>query len=238
MSRIAIVTGSSGGIGSEVCLALSGNGYQVLGLDSVDSKHVETVLCDLSLENFTSKIGRLDFGRVSLIVHCAAHQPAGDIARLSTDDWELAFRVNVLALQRLVSHYLEDLRQSGGSVVAISSIHGRQTSPKMAAYAASKSALDSWVRSAAIEYGPEIAVVGLSLGAVDTPKLREGLRRWPDNERKFITQRLISKTPMGRLGSASEVAEWVLFLSSASARFASGSILSVDGGVSAWLGSE
>lgn len=238
MSGVAIVTGSSGGIGREVCLALQRKQYQIVGIDRVPSSEVETLVCDLADTNFTEELGTFDTGTVSLIVHCAAHQPTGPIYELTTEDWESANRVSVGAVQKLASKYRTSLIESRGSIICLSSIHSHQTSPKMAAYAAAKAALDSWVRSAAIEYGPEVAVMGLSLGAIDTPKLREGIQRWPAEERKAVIQRLVSKTPIGRLGTAKEIAEWVAFLSDPAARFASGSVLSVNGGVSAWLGSE
>lgn len=238
MSGHAIVTGSSGGIGTAIAHKLVGAGYQVLGLDSKKSELVETAVVDLASPDFLDSIPKLDLGEVSLVVHCAAHQPAQPISELHFDDWDRTFKVNLFSVQKIVAKYFEDLSKSRGTVICISSIHGQQTSPKMAAYASSKAALDSWVRSAAIEYGPNVAVIGLALGAIDTPKLREGLERWPAEQRTEVTERLISKTPIGRLGSAEEVSDWVDYLAKPSARFASGSIIPVNGGVSAWLGSE
>lgn len=238
MSGVALVTGSSGGIGKDVCSRLRHRGYQVIGLDIEPCEDTETILCDLSSDNFIQDLGVFDFGKVSLLVHCAAYQPASEMHLITDTQWTNAYRVNVLSIQALASFYLTDLATSAGTIICISSVHSRQTSPKLAAYAASKAALESWVRSASLEFGPRTAVIGLSLGAVDTPKLREGLMRWPSEKRNEITQRLISRTPIGRLGSSQDVASWVEFLASPAARFASGSVLEVNGGVTAWLGSE
>ena len=238
MSGVALVTGSSGGIGSEIARKLKADGYNVLGLDRVDSKDVETVICDLSEPDFYSAIGHFDFGKVSLIVHVAAHQPTAHLADLIDEDWTKTLRVNLLSLQKLVTAYGSDLKATRGTIIAISSVHAEQTSEKMAAYAASKAALNSWVRSASIELGPEIAAIGVAPGAIDTPKLRQGLERWPERQRDAKLARLIERTPIGRLGTAEEVAEWVSFLASPAGRYASGSILSLDGGVSGWLGTE
>lgn len=238
MTSIALVTGSSGGIGSEIARKLKGDGYDVVGLDAVDSDSVETLVCDLSEPNFHRVVNQFDYGKVSLIVHVAAHQPTARIQDLTREDWIRSLGVNVLALQELVAKYFSDLKSTRGTVIAISSVHAEHTSEKMAAYAASKAALNSWVRSAAIELGPEISVVGVAPGAIDTPKLREGMERWPPEERNRKLGRLIERTPIGRLGTAEEIAQWVSFLASPAGRFASGSVLALNGGVTGWLGTE
>ena len=237
MSKVVIVTGSSGGIGSEVCHVLTRAGYQTVGIDKSPSKWTQFAW-DLRQPAPDQLRTKLDFGGVSAIVHCAAHQPTTSIFDTSRQDWLDAFAVNVLALDFLTKHFLESLRAARGTVLAISSVHSSSTSESMSAYAASKAALNSWVRSAAIEYGPEICTLGIALGAVDTPKLREGLERWPAEERDRHLENLLDRTPIRRLGSAAEVGQWVKVLISPDARYASGSVIPVDGGVSARLSSE
>ena len=238
MSGLALVTGSGGGIGSEICRKLDFLGYSVIGLDLVETPGISTITCDISEADFPNQLPQFENGQVSLIVHTAAYQPAAEIHQPEDREWEQALLTNLLSVQKLASKYRKDLESTRGTIITISSIHSIATSPKMAAYAASKAALNSWVRSAAIELGPKVAVIGLAPGAIDTPKLREGLQRWPLETQTAVLERLVSKTPMGRLGSAAEVAEWVSFLASPNARFATGSTIVLDGGVSAWLGSE
>ncbi|MDA9916125.1 SDR family oxidoreductase [bacterium] len=235
---MAIVTGSGGGIGSEISRKLGSVGYSVIGLDLFETPGIATIKCDISEPDFPNRLPPFDNGQVSLIVHTAAYQPAANLHEIADKEWLKALQTNLLSLQKLASKFRKDLQSTRGTIIAISSIHSISTSPKMAAYAASKAALNSWVRSAAIELGPQVAVIGLAPGAIDTPKLRQGLERWPLEDQKAVLERLISKTPMGRLGSAAEVAEWVTFLASPHARFATGSTIVLDGGVSAWLGSE
>lgn len=235
---IAVVTGSSGGIGSEICLSLSKSGYVVIGLDSNPNSENTSIVCDVGEPGFSSKIPALDFGAVSLIVHCAAEQPTTPVAEVSTETWERTFRVNVQAAGELTSRFLTQLRDTNGTVIVISSVHALETSPLLSVYAASKAALESWVRSAAIELGPRVSVVGLAPGAIDTAKLREGLLRYSEDERKSKLQYLIDRTPAGRLGSASEIAAWVSFLASPAGKFATGSTITLDGGVSSRLASE
>ena len=237
MARVAIVTGSSGGLGSELVRVLRRDGYVTYGIDQREHEATDLVW-DISQELPAHILESLDAGTVSAIVHCAANQPTSPLIGTTRPSWEDAYRVNVLALQNLVSIFAKELIATGGSIVAVSSIHSTSTSPGMAAYAASKAALNSWVRSAAIELGPRVSVVGLSLGAIDTPKLREGLERWAPAERVRQLNNLAARTPIGRIGTAAEVGEWIKFLLSADARFATGSVISVDGGVSARLSSE
>lgn len=237
MNSIAIVTGSSGGIGSEVCRRLSLDGFVVVGVDRVRSEFTN-IIWEMTDVPPAGTFPAFDYGRVEVIVHCAATQPTATLIETSREQWLEALKVNVLALDYLAKAYVEDLSASRGTILAISSIHAFETSSKMSAYAASKAALNSWVRSAAIELGPEVFTVGIALGAIDTPKLREGLERWSPAERQSKLQQLIDRTPVGRLGFADEIAGWVSFLVSGSARFSSGSVLQIDGGVSAGLSSE
>jgi len=237
MNSIAIVTGSSGGIGSEVCRQLLHDGFVVVGVDRVPSEFTN-VIWEMRDVPPDGTFPTFDYGRVEVIVHCAATQPTEMLVETSREQWLEAIKVNVLALDHLVKEYFEDLSASRGTILAVSSVHAFETSSRMSAYAASKAALNSWVRSAAIELGPDVFTAGIALGAIDTPKLREGLERWSPTERKAKLQQLIDRTPVGRLGFAAEIAGWVSFLASGSARFSSGSVIRIDGGVSARLSSE
>ena len=238
MSGIAVVTGSSGGLGSEVCRQLASDGYTIFGIDAVPSSEFTFLTTDIRNEGFTRLIPRFDSGRVQLVVHCAASQPTAEILDLRSSDFIDTLKVGVNALHELLRFFYSDLKATRGTLIAVSSVHARSTSPKMAAYAASKAALESWVRSSSIELGPEIAVIGLAPGAIDTPKLREGLLRYPQEERQTRLQSLIDRTPSGRIGSSEEIAKWVCFLGSPLGRYATGSTIVLDGGVTAKLSSE
>ena len=237
MAEVAVVTGSSGGIGAAVSSALSADGYSVIGIDHEPGTFT-TEIGNIGDESFVAGLPESDIGPVVAVVHCAAHQPTLSILELQPQDWLETFAVNVVSLQMIAQRYETQLLQNKGTIVAITSIHASQTSEMMAAYAASKAALESWIRSAAIELGPSVATMSLALGAIDTPKLRQGLLRWDETEREARLQNLVYRTPAGRLGSAYEVAQWVRYLLLPEARFASGSTIKIDGGVSSRLGSE
>ena len=122
-------------------------------------------------------------------------------------------------------------------MVVVSSVHARATTGGLTAYATSKAALEGWVRSAALDLGPEIRVNAVAPGAIDTAKLSEGFARWGESaeERKAV---LRERTALRRIGEPADVAAAVSFLIGDDARFITGSVLVVDGGATARLGSE
>jgi NAD(P)-dependent dehydrogenase (short-subunit alcohol dehydrogenase family) len=239
----ALVTGSSGGIGSAITKLLVQSGYQVLGLDqrkpefelenffSVELDLASTEEIDAALAQRQSPIG--------VVIHCAAEQPTlgaghGGLVEL----WARAYAVNVLALEHIVSATRDELEATKPSrVIAIGSVHDKVTSNKMAPYSTSKAALAAWVRAAALDLATHgIAAIGISAGAVDSPKLREGLKRFEDTDQAM--ENLIAKLPAGRLVSPGEVAELVLFLLSPAGHHFTGSNIRYDSGVSGVLASE
>ena len=122
-------------------------------------------------------------------------------------------------------------------MVAIGSVHGRATTPGIAAYSTTKAALEGWVRAAALDLAPRIRVNAVIPGAIDTPKLREGFARWGSGAAERFAV-LEQRTPLNRVGQAAEVASAVAFLVSDRAAFATGTSLVIDGGATTRLGSE
>jgi NAD(P)-dependent dehydrogenase (short-subunit alcohol dehydrogenase family) len=172
------------------------------------------------------------------IVHNAAVQPMAGAGETPVADWLDTLRINVIAVDALLAGAREDLAAHEGSVVVIGSVHGRATTSGIAAYATSKAALEGWVRAAALDLGPRIRVNAVAPGAIDTAKLREGFARWGEEsaaERKAV---LRQRTALQRIGEPRDVAGAVSFLIGDDARFVTGSVLVVDGGATARLGTE
>lgn len=236
---IAIVTGASGGIGRALCLGFRDSGYTVIGIDREHGASQASLAVDM---NDTERLSRLDQeidpSRIKTIVHNAAVQPLAAAGETSTEDWWESLRVNVIAVDTLVGVFQEGLRANRGSVVAISSVHARATTRGINAYATTKAALEGWVRSACLDLAPQVRVNGIAPGAIDTPKLREGLRRWPGTTEEDRLAELCQRTALQRVGAATEVADLALFLASDSAAFITGTTVVIDGGASARLGSE
>ena len=240
MTRAIIVTGAAGGIGAAICQRARSDGYIAIGLD----REIATE-ADIDVRIDLRESGRLiDLGRelamdyeLKAVIHNAAVQPLAGAGQTSLSEWTDALRVNVIAVDALVSGTRENLATNDGSVVVVSSVHARATTGGLTAYATSKAALEGWVRSAALDLGPEIRVNAVAPGAIDTAKLREGFARWEESaeERKAV---LRERTALRRIGDPTDVAGAVSFLIGDDARFITGAVLVVDGGATARLGSE
>ena len=240
MTRAAIITGAAGGIGAAICQRVRSDGYIAIGIDRDSCSEADVdVRMDLRESERLIDIGQelaRDY-QLKSVIHNAAVQPLAGAGETSLGEWMDALRVNVIAVDALVSGTRESLAANEGSVVVVSSVHARATTGGLTAYATSKAALEGWVRSAALDLGPEIRVNAVAPGAVDTAKLREGFARWGESaeERKAV---LRERTALRRIGEPADVAAAVSFLIGDDARFITGSVLVVDGGATARLGSE
>lgn len=241
MSRTVIVTGSAGGIGQAICQRFRSAGDYVVGFDKFESNDAdEWVAIDLGDLQRVREVAKEVSSRrqVAVVVHSAAFQPLAAAGETAGDAFVEALCVNVLAADALVSGTRASLERHGGSVVVISSVHATATTAGINAYATSKAALEGWVRSAAIDLAPAVRVNAVRPGAIDTSKLREGFARWgrsQSNERRAILE---ARTPLGRIGEATDVAAAVFFLAGPEAGFITGSTLVVDGGATARLATE
>lgn len=242
-NQTAIVTGSSGGIGSGVARKLCSEGFQVLGLDqkpaSLQDPNFSSVQVDLSSEAEIIEALKQKHGKVSVVVHCAAEQPTirvGDAD--SRDSWSQALSVNLLALETICANVMEDLKSAKEPrIISIGSVHDRATSESMAPYSVSKSALAGWIRSASVDLAIfRIPVTGISAGAVNSPKLEEGLSRYPDPVE--AKRNLVSRLPSGELIEVEEIAALVATLLGPLGRSFTGANLQFDGGVTNVLASE
>lgn len=241
MTLTVIVTGAAGGIGSALCERMRNDGYHVIGIDRNTSPSAdESVRFDLREFEQLVALGR-DLAReyeLKAVVHNAALQPIAGAGDNTLAEWSDALQVNVMAVDALVSGARRSLAKNAGSVIAVGSVHARATTEGITAYATTKAALEGWARSAALDLGPNVRVNVVAPGAIDTAKLREGFARWgatAAEERKAILRR---RTALARIGDPSDVAGPVSFLISDDARFITGTVLVVDGGATARLGSE
>ncbi len=185
-----------------------------------------------------SQMSSLDAYAIGALVHNAAVQPIGAVGETSVADWIEALRVNVLAADVLAGAFRQSMATQNGSVVVVSSVHARATTGGITAYATTKAALEGWVRSAALDLGPDVRVNAIAPGAVDTAKLREGFERWGPDLAEPRRAVLCERTALGRIAEPTEIAEVVGFLIGGQSAFMTGSVLTIDGGASARLGSE
>ena len=234
--RAAIVTGAASGIGAAVARRLGEEGASVTGFDLKASKHVaqslEVDLRDDAAVKEAVAVAASAQGPATILVHCAGISPPGSI--LASDDalFLETYDVNVLSAVRLLRHCVPAMREAGGgSIVLTSSINASFATPTLAAYAASKAAVESLVRTAALEFAPwQVRVNGMAPASVDTPMMQASFAL--DSDPEAARQRNIGRHPLGRLGTAGDVAELALFLSGDGSAWLTGGIFPIDGGAS------
>ena len=168
MKRTAVVTGGSGGIGSEVVQQLRGGGWDVTSLSRREG-------CDISDEAQVKKAFS-DMNSLDALIHCAAvliKQPFGDT---SAADWDAQVNTDLRGAFLCSREAFQLMRKRGGSIVFVSSLSGvagAEKFPGMAAYVAAKSGIAGLTEALAVEGRPDgIRVNAISPGAVDTPMLR------------------------------------------------------------------
>ena len=226
--KIAVVTGGGSGIGRAAALRLAAGGAAVIVANRSEGHDVgRWVETDVSDERSVRAL----FDAVGPELHILVNS-AGVLAStertpdIALEDWEQAFAVNARGTFLCCKHALPRMRR-GAAIVNVASVAGMVGVPGRAAYGASKGAVIAFTRALAIDHASDgIRVNCVCPGTIDTP--------WIDrvvDELGESRDGLVARQPLGRLGTAEEIAEAIAYL--ASAPFVTGSELVVDGGMTA-----
>ncbi|KLV08406.1 SDR family NAD(P)-dependent oxidoreductase [Photobacterium ganghwense] len=239
MSKIALVTGGSGGLGAAICRKLAQSGYRVVLTYNSNKQAAEELLSVLpggghlayslnvedssAIVNLAAQVSEIG-GKLDLLVNCAgmtkfvAHS---DLNGLSDALFDQIFRVNVRAPFAMVRAFTHLLRNAGGCVVNITSIAAQTAMGSNIAYCASKSATENMTRSLARALAPDIRVLAVAPGLVDTEFVKGLDDSWRNQQEM--------STPLKRLASDDEVANAV-YAAAEVLTFSTGNTISVDGG--------
>ena len=234
----ALVTGSSSGLGPVIARALDEAGAEVILHYNTHREGAERTAASLSRTggvlqaDLSVSGGAADLfhraaegGPVTILVNCAAveSQEISPLIDLETSRWSDTLRSNVEAPFELIRCFARQGVQ--GSVINISSIEGSRPASAHGHYATSKAALDMLTRSAALELGPAgIRVNAIAPGLIWRQGIEEG---WPEGVAAWKTA-----APLGRLVSPEDIGAAVVFLASGLAASMTGTVLTVDAGVS------
>lgn len=249
MAFVVLVTGAAGGIGSATVRAFAAAGWRVLAIDrraeAAPAEASRFFAADVSrqddveavFEGVGSEVDRLD-----ALVNNAAIQTFKPLLDTEVREWDEVMASNLRSAYLMARHAHPLLRVAAGSIVNVSSVHAVATSVDIAAYAASKGGLVALTRAMALEFAPHgIRVNAVLPGAVDTPMLRDGLRRafLKGTSVESRMTELGLRTALGRVGRPEEIAQSILFLADAArSSFITGQTLIADGGATARLSTE
>ncbi|MFF5726795.1 SDR family NAD(P)-dependent oxidoreductase [[Kitasatospora] papulosa] len=238
-----LITGASGGIGSAIArrFAQTGAAVVVHGREgkgragqlaaelTAQGRRALALAADLTDEAACHRLiadGAAWSGGLTGLVNCAAIQPVQELADMTTAEWRGVLDPNLASAFTCTQAAVPVLAaRGGGTITHIASIEGSHPAIGHAHYCSSKAALIMHARSAALEYGRlGIRVNTVSPGLIDRPGLQE---EWPEGVRRWK-----KAAPLGRLGTAQDVADACVFLASPLASWITGHDLIVDGGVS------
>ncbi len=242
--KVALVTGASMGIGRATALAYARRGADVVICDidaeagnrtadeirdlDVESTFVQTDVSDADdvdalFEVIDDEYGRLDFACNNAGIE-GEQAKTGDC---SLENWSNTIGVNLDGAFYCLKHELRRMNAAGsGSVVNVSSVAGINGFANLPAYVASKHGLVGLTKSAALDYADAgIRVNAVCPGVIDTPMIERTTGKDPEVEKQYIAME-----PVGRLGTADEIANAVIWLSSDEASFVTGAAMAVDGG--------
>jgi NAD(P)-dependent dehydrogenase (short-subunit alcohol dehydrogenase family) len=234
--QVALVSGAASGIGAAIARRLRAAGAKVASIDLSEATDCDVRLrVDLRDEAATRAAyddTARTLGTPNILVHAAAKSVRGGSLDSSASEYLEIYDVNVVGAVRLMRCCVPAMRaQRGGSILMISSINAAFATPTLAAYSASKAALENLAKTAALEFASDgIRVNAIAPASIDTPMLPASFAHEPNAE--LAKQRNIARHPLGRLGTAAEVAELALFLVSQRAGWITGSVYSIDGGAS------
>jgi NAD(P)-dependent dehydrogenase (short-subunit alcohol dehydrogenase family) len=234
--KVAVITGAAGGIGAATVEVFRREGATVVGVDLLEGAPGDLALSidvteEPAVQQMYAQVAE-QYGRIDILFNNAGISPDDDTSVLETtlEAWQRVQDVNLKSVFLCCKHGIPHLLKSGGgSVINTASfvaVMGAATS--QISYTASKGGVLALTRELGVEFARKsIRVNALCPGPVDTPLLRELFAKDPERARRRLVH-----VPMGRFGTAEEIANGVLFLASDESSFMTASTFLIDGGLS------
>ena len=240
--KVVIVTGASRGIGLSIAQAFAKEGASI-ALCSTKNEVAETTAATLEKEYGIKALGKgvdikdfntvaefikevhTTFGQIDILVNNAGITRDNLLIRLNEDDWNDVIETNLNSIfntTKSVIRYM--LKKKYGRIINVSSVVGLMGNPGQSNYAASKAGMIAFTKSIAKEYGKKnITINAIAPGFIQTDMIETLPKEYLDN--------IIENIPMNRLGMPDDVAQAIMFLASDNAKYITGQVLSIDGGL-------
>jgi len=244
-NKIALVTAAGQGIGRAIAEAFIAEGGKVIATDLADDKlnglrATKAQKLDVREQDNIEALQKAvmaEFGAPDILVNCAGYVANGSVLDCTDKDWDFSFDLNVKSMHRMIKAFLPGmLARKSGSIVnissAVSSIRGV---PNRYAYGATKAAVIGLTKAVAADFIKQgIRCNAICPGTIESPSLEDRIATASKETGKSldaVRQDFVSRQPMGRLGTAREVAALALFLASDEASYITGQAHLVDGGM-------
>jgi 3-oxoacyl-[acyl-carrier protein] reductase len=242
--KVAVVTGASKGIGAGIAKGMAAEGASVVVNYSSSKKGADRVVEEITREggkaiavqgdmSKSADVKRLftetkkAFGSVNILVNNAGVYQFDPLENVTEEEFHREFNTNVLGPILTTQESVKQFGPKGGSIINISSVASSNPPEMGLVYAATKSAVDSLTRSLAMELGPrKIRVNTIAPGVVETEGVHQARIIGSDFEK-----RMVSNTPLGRLGQPEDIARVAVFLASDDAEWVTGERITVSGGL-------
>jgi len=242
--KVALVTAAGQGIGRAISERFVAEGAKLIATDLDPGKlsglQAKVSKLDVRSQDEIDALGReviREFGPLDVLVNCAGYVHQGTIFDCTDKDWEFSFDLNVKSMHRTLKAFLPSMiEKKSGSIVniasAVSSIRGV---PNRYVYGATKAAVIGLTKAVAADFIKQgIRCNAICPGTIESPSLDERIAAVSKQTGKSldaVRQDFVARQPMGRLGTAAEVASLALFLASDEASYITGQTHLVDGGM-------
>ena len=241
-NQVAVVTGAGRGIGHAIAVRLAKEGARVASVSRTESNAQKTadeintnradaakayavdVADQTAVQEAAAKIFA-DFGRVDILVNNAGVTRDGLSMRMSMEDWDTVLNTNLKGAFNFIQAVMRPMiKQRSGRIINISSIAGLTGNAGQANYSASKAGLIGLTKTLA----RELASRGITVNAVAPGLIETDMTTVLSDE---IRQAILQKVPLGKLGEPDDIAGAVAYLASPEAKYITGQVLTVDGGM-------
>jgi len=237
-NKTAVVSAAGQGIGKASVLAMASEGATVIATDiNQDALSafdgvagVSTRVLDVTNADVVNAAAA-EIGKTDILFNCAGFVHHGSILEATEEDWDFAFNLNVKSMFHTMRAFLPAMISAGGgSIVNMSSLASSiKGVPVRCAYGASKAAVVGLTKSVAADYVSQgVRCNAICPGTVESPSLQDRMRAQGDYETARAA--FIDRQPMGRLGSAEEIAALVVYLASDESAYTTGQTHVIDGG--------